>query len=63
MDGGVVTLGAREPEELRAVRQVRLQLRQRVYDALELLLFPSELLRPRLVVPDLRILEFLRYRA
>ena len=60
---GVVGLGARQPEQLGAVGQVRLQVRQRIDYALELLFLAAQVLRSLRVVPDLRVFELLRYGA
>src|SRR6266567_1040191 len=53
----VVALASRELEQLDAVLEPHVQVRQRSDHAVELLLFLAELLRPRRLVPDLRILE------
>jgi hypothetical protein len=53
----VVTLGACEFVELPAVAEPAVNAGERVDDAVERLLLAAELLRPRRIVPDLRILE------
>jgi hypothetical protein len=56
-DRRVVALGARDRVEIPAVVEAALDAGECVDDAVERLLLAAELLRPRRVVPDLRILE------
>ena len=55
----VVTLCTGKLEKFRAVLEPAIEIPQRGYDAIQLFLFATELLRALGVVPDLRILESL----
>ena len=62
VDGDTVIDGTvpRELEQLTAVVQAMVELRQPIDNLLELLLFAPEILRALRIVPDVRILELPR---
>jgi hypothetical protein len=59
----IVRFGARQREQFTRILEVLVEARERLHDALELLFFPAQRLRPLLIGPDFRILQVARYRA
>jgi len=53
----IVALGARQLEQLAAVREIAVDVAKRADDRLERLLLPAERLRALGIVPDLGVLE------